>query len=136
LIPLMTETRPPADADVPAPVPGRGQPRLEFGFRRFRASLLLRGSAVLAFVSYGGLAALVITGRLPFGHAAMVALLSLASWFFLFWWYPVMERTVATLDSETRRRVVGGILEGIASVCVLLVHVLLAIIVVTAAGRS
>ena len=109
---------------------------MDFGLERLKQSLLLKICAVVAFMGYGGLIALVLAGKLPFGHAGMVALLSLASWFFLFWWYPVMERTVQTLGADERRRMIGGVLEGIAIGCVMIVHFLMAVIVVHTAARS
>ena len=123
------------DAPRP-PVPGRGRPAMDYALSRLKASLLLKVCAVTAFMAYGGLVALVLAGKLPFGTAGMVALLSLASWFFLFWWYPIMERTIQTLGDTPRRRAIGGVLEGIAIACIVVVHFLMAVIVVHTAARS
>ena len=131
-----TDPLPPATpeppSDGPAPVPGRGQRFGEIGLRRLRTSWILRISAIAAFLGYGGLVALLLAGKIPFGLGGTVALLSLASWFFLFWWYPVLERT-RTLDDDPRRQAIGTVLETIAIGCVVLVHVLMAVIVVIAA---
>jgi hypothetical protein len=109
---------------------------MDYALSRLKASILLRICAVTAFMAYGGLLALVLAGKLSFGHAGVVALLSLASWFFLFWWYPIMERTIQALGDDPRRRAVGGILEWIAIACIVVVHFLLALIVVHSAARS
>lgn len=103
---------------------------MEIPLRHLRASILLQACAVAAFMGYGGLLALLIARKLPFDTAGFIALLSLASWFFLFWWLPVIEKT----------RILGGgrghipaVLETFAVSCVVLVHVLMAVIVVYAA---
>ena len=116
-----------------APIAGRGRPFVEMGLRRLRSSWILEASAVAAFMGYGGLIALLLADKLAFGMAGTVALLSLAAWFFLFWWYPVLERTKMRLGEEPRRAVIGQILEWIAITCVVLVHVLMAVIIVYAA---
>ena len=116
-----------------APVAGRGRPFAELGLRRMKTSWVLKGCAVAAFMGYGGLVALLLAGKLTFGMAGTVALLSLASWFFLLWWYPVLERTRLRLGEDPQRAVIGTILEWIALSCVVLVHVLMAIIVVYSA---
>jgi len=121
---------PPLSGPDGVPVRGRARPPVEVALRRLEASWALRGCAVAAFVAYGGLGALVLAGRLPFVLAGVAALLSLASWFFLLWWYPVMERTLDRLGRDPRRVAVGRILEGIAVACVVVVHVLLVVIVV------
>ena len=132
----MAEPRPEQNATEPqAPVPGRGQPAVEIALQRLKSRWILRACAVLAFLGYGGLIALVLAGKLPFDLAGFIALLSLASWFFLFWWYPVMQRTFDRLGRDERRQAVGGMLEAIAIGCVVLVHVLMAVIVVYSARR-
>ena len=121
-----------AAAEPPAsPVPGRGRPFVEVPLRLLRDSLLLKVCAVGAFMGYGGLLALLLAGKLPFDTVGIVALLSLASWFFLFWWLPVIERT-RILGGEHRRGI-AAVLQTFAVTCVVLVHVLMAIIVVYAA---
>ena len=120
-------------APQPAPVAGRGRPFLELGLRRMKTSWVLRTCAVAAFMGYGGLVALLLAGKLTFGMAGTVALLSLASWFFLLWWYPVLERTKRRLGADPGRAAIGTLLEWIAVSCVVLVHVLMAIIVVYSA---
>jgi pimeloyl-ACP methyl ester carboxylesterase len=117
----------------PSPVPGRGHPLPETALRKFRDSWVLKAAAILAFLSYGGLITLLLAGRLPFSVAGVVAVMSLASWFFLFWWYPVFERTLQRLGENPRRQAVASAVEVVAVACVLIVHVLMAIIVVHAA---
>lgn len=115
-----------------APVPGRGR-RGDFALQRLRESWILKGSAIAAFMGYGGLIALVLGGKLGFSEAGMVALLSLASWFFLFWWYPVMQRTQERLGEDPSRAAIGPLLESIAIGCIVIVHVFMALIVVYSA---
>lgn len=131
----MPESRP-SPEPPPSPVPGRGQRLGEIGLQRLRASWVLKAAAVSAFMGWGGLIALAIAGKLPFGHAAMVAVMSLASWFFFFWWLPVIDSTIERLGGDPRRRAIGSLLEAIAIGCVVLVHALMAIIVVYAARSS
>lgn len=129
-----TDDSPPVEPQ-PAPVAGRGHPLVELGLQRMKASWVLKACAVAAFMGYGGLVALLLAEKLAFGMAGTVALLSLASWFFLLWWYPILERTKLRLGEEPGRAVIGQILEWIAVSCVVLVHVLMAIIVVYSARR-
>ncbi len=124
---------PAASEPEPAPVAGRGRPFAEMGLRRMKTSWVLKTCAVAAFMGYGGLIALLLAGKLTFGMAGTVALLSLASWFFLLWWYPVLERTKRRLGGDPGRAAIGTILEWVAVSCVVLVHVLMAIIVVYSA---
>ena len=114
---------------VEAPIPGRGR-TVEFALSRLKASRLLQASMVLAFLGYGGLIALTLADHTFFGTAAKVALMSLASWCFLFWWYPVLERTLVALGDEPGRQWIGKALEAVAITCVLLVHALMAVIIV------
>lgn len=131
LVPESTSPiREPADPPE-SPVPGRGRPLVEIPLKHLRASLLLKACAVAAFMGYGGLLALLIARKLPFDTAGFIALLSLASWFFLFWWLPVIERTRIFAGRE--RGGIPAVLETFAVSCVVLVHVLMAIIVVYAA---
>ena len=127
------EFHPHDDASQPAPVAGQGHPFTPLGLRRMKTSWVLKGCAVAAFMGYGGLIALLLAGKLAFGMAGTIALLSLASWFFLLWWYPVLERTKRRLGADPQRAAIGTILEWIAVSCVVLVHVLMAIIVVYSA---
>ena len=100
------------------------------GLQRLRSSKVLKGTAIAAIMGYGALIGLVIFGKLSFEHAAMVAVMSLASWFFLFWWLPVIESTNAKLGANAGPASLGVVLETIAIGCVVLVHVLMALIVV------
>ena len=115
---------------LPPLVTGRGRRIGEIGLQRLRSSVLLKATAIAAFMGYGGLIFLTIVGRIPFPQAAVVAVMSLASWFFLFWWLPVIESTRIRLGDDTGRSGIGTVLETIAIGCVVLVHVLMAIIVV------
>lgn len=126
----------PSDPSRPdAPVPGRGQRIAEAGLQCLKTSRLLQGCAVVAFLGYGGLVALVLAGRLPFTQAGVVAALSLASWFFLFWLVSGIQQTVDRLGDPARRTPVRHTLEATAIGCVVLVHVLMTVIVVYSAGR-
>ena len=124
--------RDPASGPV-APVPGRGHGMRDYALQRLRESWILRAAAIAAFMGYGGLIALVLGGKLDFSEAGMVAVLSLGSWFFLFWWYPVMQRTQEQLDQDPRRMAIGPLLEAIAIGCDVVVHVFMALIVVLSA---
>jgi len=106
---------------------------VEIGLQRMKASWVLKGCAIGAFMGYGGLIALLLAGKLAFGMAGTVALLSLASWFFLLWWFPILERTKLGLGDDPRRAAIAQVLEWIGVACVVLVHVLMAIIVVYSA---
>jgi hypothetical protein len=122
---------------------------VEYGLQRLRASRVLQGCLVVAFMCYGGLSFLLVSGRLsegptafgsPFHVAGGVTFLSLASWFFLLRWYPALESTkqatdAATLRDDRDRRWIPRALEIFAIGCVALVHVLMAIIVVYLARR-
>jgi len=119
-------------ADAP-PVPGRGRPFVDVALRRLRDSLLLRICAGVAFLGYGGLVALLLAGRLDFHMAGLVAVLSLASWFILFWWFPVLERTFGRTHVSPQGRTLGTLLEVFAISCVVCVHLLMAIIILYAA---
>ncbi len=128
---------PVSSVDRPSPpVPGRGRRIGEIGLQRLRESWVLKACAISAFMGWGGLIALTIAGKLTFGQAAMVAVMSLASWFFLFWWLPVIANTIESLGADSRRRAIGVLLESIAIGCVVLVHALMAVIVVYAARSS
>lgn len=126
---------PPTDVPSPAsPVAGRGRRIAEIGRVRLASSWVLKISAVAAFMGYGGLIALLLAGKLGFRLAAMVALMSMASWFFLFWWLPVLECTRQRPGADPRRMAIGAaLLEAVAFTCIVLVHGLMIIIVVYAA---
>ena len=66
----------------------------------------------------------------------MIVLMSLASWSLLFWWYPILERTVEFLGNDARGRTISSTLESIAIGCVGVVHALMAFIIVTAGVSS
>ncbi len=127
---------PPDPASADAPVPGRGQRRIaEVGLQRLKASRLLQACAILAFLGYGGLVALVVAGKLEFTQAGVVAGLSLASWFFLFWLVSGIQEMVDRLGERARRAPVRHTLEATAIGCVVIVHVLMTVIVVYSARR-
>ncbi len=130
------------DAPKPLPelVPGRGSLR-DFALKRLKASRLLQASAVIAVLSYGAIPFLVIfpdpaEPRLHVSWAALMVLMSLASWSLLFWWYPVLERTKKVLGDDTRGRTIARTLESLAIGCVLVVHVLMAFIILRAGVSS
>ena len=128
--------RPPDPAQGDAPVPGRGKRWIgDAGLQRLKSSWWLRACGVVAFLGYGGLVALVIAGRLPFTLAGVVAGLSLASWFFLFWLASGIQETVDRLGKRARETPVRETLEVTAVFCVVLVHVLMMVIVVYSARR-
>ncbi len=124
-----------ADASRDAPVPGRGRRILEIPHQRLKDSWVLRSAAYLAFMGYGGLVALALAGKMELTQAGVLAVLSLASWFFLFWWYPVKEKTLARLEAEPGHQALGWALETFGVGCVVLVHLLMAVIVVYTARR-
>ncbi len=68
-------------------------------------------------------------------QAGVVAALSLASWFFLFWLISGIQQTIDRLGEEARRTPVREALEVTAIGCVVLVHVLMLVIVVYSARR-
>ena len=102
----------------------------DYALQRLRQSRVLQASAIAAFMGYGGLIALVLGGKLGFSEAGMVAVLSLGSWFFLFWWYPVLEKTQERLRGDPRSAAIGPMLELVAIGCFVVVHVFMALIVV------
>ena len=129
-----------APKSYPELVPGRGGLR-DYALRRLKASRLLQASAVIAVLCYGALPFLVIfpdpaEPRLHFWAAAVVVLMSLASWSLLFWWYPVLERTQAVLGDDTRGRTIAQTLESLAIGSVVVVHGLMAFIIVRAGVTS
>lgn len=128
---------------LPELVPGRGRLR-DYALKRLKASRLLQASMVVAFLCYGAIPILVMLqvpdprhpaetiSRLGFWSAALVVLMSLASWTLLFWWYPVFERTQEVLGDDERGRTIAHTLESLAIGCVVVVHGLMAYIIVTA----
>jgi hypothetical protein len=122
---------------LPDLVPGRGRLR-DYALKRLKANWLLQASMVVAFLCYGAVPFLVVLRnaegdrRLAFWSAALIVLMSLASWTLLFWWYPVLERTKEVLGDDTRGRTIARTLETLAIGCVVVVHALMAYIIVTA----
>ncbi|MDJ0973348.1 MAG: hypothetical protein QNJ98_02665 [Planctomycetota bacterium] len=108
-----------------------GERRLtDYALQRLKASLPLQICMAVAFLCYGALVFLVVSNRINFESAGIVVLFSLASWFFLFWWYPVLERTQEALAGDPRRAWIPRALEIFAILCVVIVHALLLVIVV------
>ena len=122
---------------LPELVPGRGRLR-DYALKRLKASWLLQASMVVAFLCYGAVPFLVILRNaegdrlLAFWSAALIVLMSLASWTLLFWWYPVFERTQEVLGDDHRGRTIAHTLESLAIGCVVVVHALMAYIIVAA----
>jgi hypothetical protein len=118
-----------------APVPGRGRLR-EYALSRLKQSWWLRASAVAAFLCYGAIPYLIyarhagLSAGLTFWHAGLLLIMSLASWSLLFWWYPVLERTLEVLGRRTHARAIAAALEGVAIACVAVVHLLMSLIIV------
>jgi hypothetical protein len=87
--------------------------------------MLLRACAALAFVQYGALVALLVSGGLGFWIVGTLAFLSLASWFFLFLWYPFLETLMGPEAEDGWAKSLGHVLETTAVLCVAAVHVML-----------
>jgi hypothetical protein len=111
-----------------------GRPRIvDFALTRLRKSRVLQASAVLAFVDYGALIMLAAKKRpdgffvLPAWMALFLALMSVSSWFFMFWWYPFLESLIGPAAEEGRSKAVGKILESLAIGCVAVVHAMLTV---------
>ncbi|MDF1700700.1 MAG: hypothetical protein P1V36_06030 [Planctomycetota bacterium] len=135
----------PGGAGAPEPLPelvvGRGKRLVDYALRRLRASRALQVSAVLAVVCYGALPFLVMypdaaNPRLHPFTAALMVLMSLASWTLLFWWYPVFEHTQKVLGDSPKARIIARTLESVAIGCVVVVHGLMAYIIVQAGVTS
>jgi hypothetical protein len=131
----------PADLPPPAAVPGRGAPPPDFGLKRLRSNPVLQLCLVVSFLCYGGMIALLVAGRMGdaksrYGNAfvlgAVVTILSLASWFFLWIWYPTLD---LTRRATQKKAWIGVSLEVFAIACVALVTLTMAIIVVYLATR-
>jgi len=120
---------------APELVPGRGRLR-EYALHRLRESRVLQVCAVASFLCYGAIPYLIyarrenLSGGLTLPQAFVLLLMSLASWSFLFWWYPVFERTLKVIGDSRRARTLARVLEGLAIACVAVVHALMALIIV------
>lgn len=118
---------------------GRGRLR-DYALQRLKRSRTLQICMVVAILCYGAIPFLVMYPepshpRLAPWSAAMVVLMSLASWSLLFWWYPVLEQTEAHLGDDPRGRTISSTLESLAIGCVAVVHALMASIIL-ASGVS
>ena len=141
----LTPSPEPAGDGTPEPlpelVPGRGKRLRDYALERLKRSRVLQVSMVVAILCYGAIPFLVMypdtaSPRLAAWSAAMIVLMSLASWSLLFWWYPVLERTVEYLGDDTRGRTISATLESLAIGCVAVVHALMAYIIVSAGVSS
>jgi hypothetical protein len=104
---------------------------------KLRQSVVLKSCAMLAFLEYGALAmwAIFRTSEPPgappqlgawFGFACMLAILSLASWSFLFLWYPALQMMQESERDEDGGVRMSRVLELFAIGCVAAVHGMLA----------
>jgi hypothetical protein len=103
---------------------------------------VLRACAALAFLEYGGLAFVAAFGKtlrphffkdgLNFSLAGWLALCSLGSWFFIFRWFPFLQTLEARESGDGSAVAMGRVLETFAIACVVIVHVLLAMVLVVA----
>jgi hypothetical protein len=114
---------------------GRGR-LASFALQRVKASLPLQICMAVAFLCYGALVFLVVSGEVELPSAAIVVLLSLASWFFLFWWFPVLERTQLALKDDPGREWIPRALEIFATLCVAVVHILMFVMIVLRAQEQ
>ena len=110
--------------------------RIDYALKRMRESWLLKGSAVLSFVDYGGVIALGLAGKLRWPLAGMIVFISLASWFFLLGWLPILEDTMGATKNLHGRAWIGRALEAIGIACIAVVQVLMAAMIVYAARSS
>ena len=109
------------------------RPRIvDFALRRLRESRILQACAGLSFLDYGALIMLAVKKRpdgisfvLPAWMALFMALMSIASWYFIFGWYPFLESLIGPGTVEGRSKTVGRILESLAIGCVAVVHAIL-----------
>ena len=131
--PTPTDPSDPTRTEFPELRVGRGR-LASFALQRLKASLALQACMAVAFLCYGALVFLVVMGQVELFNAAIVVLLSLASWFFLFWWFPVLERTEQALKDDPQRGWIPRALEIFATVCVAVVHILMFVIIVMRAG--
>jgi hypothetical protein len=110
---------------------------------RFKKSAVLRGTAMLSFLEYGALAMLAVLGATlrpnvwkdgaNFHLAGWMAFCSLASWFFLFAWFPFLE-TLESSDRGDGAATLGRVLEKLAIGAVVVVHATMALILARALG--
>ena len=142
-IPTPPQRPEPGSESEPLPelVPGRGKRLRDYALQRLRASRALQVSAILAVLCYGALPFLLIypdagNPRMHPFTAALMVLMSLASWTLLFWWYPVFERTQEALEDARHGQVITRTLETVAIGCVVVVHALMAYIIVRAGVTS
>lgn len=121
----MRDARPPGSPDPHAPPASEAA----FAASRLRRSRILQGCAVVAFVEYGALAAWALLGGsgFYFATALWLALCSLASWFFLFLWFPSLQSLRGKDTGDGRLTRIGRAFERFAIVCVAMVHVLIAL---------
>jgi len=117
--------------------------RAAFALSRLRRSFVLKACMLLAFVEYGALAMIAIFGRnrggalwpggaYGFPLAGWLAICSLGSWFFLFAWFPALQRMQELEGGDTPGISLGRVLETFAIGCVAIVHVILALTLLTA----
>ena len=116
--------------------------RAAFALSRLRRSPVLQVCMLLAFVEYGALAMIAIFGRQSRGSAwpggayfplaGWLAICSLGSWFFLFAWFPALQRMQELEGPDAPGVSLGKILETFAIACVALVHLFLALTLVAA----
>ena len=107
--------------------------RVEYALRRLRENRVLQATAALSFMCYGGLIALVLSGQLPFVFAGTIAMISLLTWVFLFWWFPILEQTIRATARMPGKAWIGRSLEAFAIGCAALAHVLMAVMIVVRA---
>ena len=105
------------------------RPRIvDFALKRLRESRVLQVCAGLSFIDYGALVVLAVKQRpvvMPGWMALFMALMSIASWYFMFGWYPFLESLIGPGTSEGRSKAVGRVLESLAIGCVAVVHAML-----------
>ena len=104
--------------------------RVDYALYKLRVSKLLRWTAVLSFLCWGGLIGLALFGRVSLLHGGELALLSLAAWCVLLWWFPILETTIRVTSVLPGKAWIGHTLEGLAIGSTALVHVLMAIMIV------
>src|SRR5262245_55073756 len=127
----------------PRPDGADARSRPQFILSRLRQSPVLRVCAGLAFLEYGALAIWAVFGRSAspqaprlgtwFMMASWLAFCSLASWFFLFLWYPALQLMQGAESGDDAGIRVSRVLEIFAVSCVAAVHGMLAWILVSAA---
>jgi hypothetical protein len=121
----------PAPPRSRAPALRRPRPRERrpvFALVRLRENPLLRACAILAFLQYGSLIAVLLSGGLAFWMVGTLVFFSLGSWFFLFRWYPFLETMIGPSAQEGGAKAAGLVLETLAVLCVAVVHVMLLLV--------